>query len=42
MGKVREGEKHSQNSIMLVDDEPDMLLTYKTFLSSENYNIHAF
>ena len=27
---------------MLVDDEPDMLLTYKTFLYCENYNIHAF
>jgi two-component system, OmpR family, response regulator ChvI len=35
MGKAREGEKRSQNNIMLVDDEPDMLLTYKTFLSSE-------
>jgi CheY-like chemotaxis protein len=38
----QEREKHSQINIMLVDDEPDMLLTYKTFLSSENYNIHAF
>lgn len=34
-------QKHRPN-IMLVDDEPDMLLTYKTFLSSENYNIDAF
>jgi two-component system, OmpR family, response regulator ChvI len=34
-------QKHPPN-IMLVDDEPDMLLTYKTFLSSENYNIDAF
>jgi two-component system, OmpR family, response regulator ChvI len=38
----QEREKHSQKNIMLVDDEPDLLLTYKTFLSSENYNIHAF
>jgi response regulator RpfG family c-di-GMP phosphodiesterase len=41
MGKAREGEKRSQNNIMLVDDEPDMLLTYKTLLSSENYNMQC-
>jgi two-component system, OmpR family, response regulator ChvI len=28
--------------IMLIDDEPDTLLTYKTFLSSEGYAIEAF
>jgi CheY-like chemotaxis protein len=34
--------KHNVN-IMLVDDEPDMLLTYKTFLSSsEGYNVDTF
>jgi DNA-binding response OmpR family regulator len=27
---------------MLIDDEPDILLTYKTFLSAENYNVEEF
>jgi DNA-binding response OmpR family regulator len=27
---------------MMVDDEPDMLLTYKSFLAAEGYNIEAF
>jgi two-component system, OmpR family, response regulator ChvI len=33
--------KYSAN-IMLVDDEPDTLLTYKTFLISEGYAVEAF
>jgi two-component system response regulator ChvI len=40
--KEEEGEQKHPPNIMLVDDEPDMLLTYKTFLASENYNIDAF
>jgi two-component system, OmpR family, response regulator ChvI len=36
-------KKHS-HVIMLVDDEPDILLTYKTFLlaATEGYNVDAF
>lgn len=33
--------KYSAN-IMLVDDEPDTLFTYKTFLISEGYTVEAF
>ena len=33
----QEEEKENKASIMLIDDEPDALLTYKTFLSSEGY-----
>jgi CheY-like chemotaxis protein len=29
-------------AIMLVDDEPDVLLTYKTYLDSAGYNVDAF
>jgi CheY-like chemotaxis protein len=29
-------------TIMLVDDEPDILLTYKTYLTSAGYNVDAF
>jgi two-component system, OmpR family, response regulator ChvI len=29
-------------TIMLVDDEPDILLTYKTYLDSAGYNVDAF
>jgi CheY-like chemotaxis protein len=34
-------QKHSHNNILLIDDEPDILLTYKTFLLSaaEDYNV---
>jgi CheY-like chemotaxis protein len=32
----------SQRNIMLVDDEPDTLLTYKTFLVNKGYNVDAF
>jgi CheY-like chemotaxis protein len=38
----QEEEKGNKASIMLIDDEPDALLTYKTFLSSEGYAIEAF
>jgi CheY-like chemotaxis protein/class 3 adenylate cyclase len=29
-------------NIMIVDDEPDILLTYKSLLSAEGYNVKAF
>ena len=38
-------EEHQQKylpNIMIVDDEPDALLTYKTFLATEGYNVDAF
>jgi two-component system, OmpR family, response regulator ChvI len=39
---VQEENKRNKASILLIDDEPDALLTYKTFLSSEGYAIEAF
>ena len=39
---LQEQEKGNKASIMLIDDEPDALLTYKIFLSSEGYAIEAF
>ena len=33
---------NSHASIMLVDDEPDILLTYKTYLDSAGYNVNSF
>jgi two-component system, OmpR family, response regulator ChvI len=36
-----EQQKYLPN-IMIVDDEPDALLTYKTFLATEDYNVDAF
>jgi two-component system, OmpR family, response regulator ChvI len=38
----QEEENGNKVNIMLIDDEPDALLTYKTFLSSEGYAIEAF
>jgi DNA-binding response OmpR family regulator len=29
-------------NIMLIEDKPDTLLTYKAFLLSEGYNVDAF
>ncbi|MDQ3848602.1 MAG: response regulator [Thermoproteota archaeon] len=34
-------EKHPAN-ILIVDDEPDTLFTYKSILSTEGYNVQAF
>jgi two-component system, OmpR family, response regulator ChvI len=31
-----------KNNIMLIDDEPDMLFTYKSFLEYEGYNVDVF
>ena len=36
-------ERGSQKfNVMLIDDEPDMIITYKSFLHSEGYNVDAF
>jgi len=47
--KVEEQQQRSQqqqnyisNNILLVDDEPDALLTYKTFLTIEGYDVDDF
>jgi two-component system response regulator ChvI len=29
-------------NVMLIDDEPDMIITYKSFLHAEGYNVDAF
>ena len=34
--------KVSSRNILIVDDEPDALFTYKTFLASEGFNVDAF
>jgi CheY-like chemotaxis protein len=34
-------QKYSDN-IMVVDDEPDTLFTYESFLSDEGYNVESF
>jgi CheY-like chemotaxis protein len=36
------GNVKSDRNIMLVDDEPDVLYTYKCFLSSRGYNVVTF
>ena len=36
------GSVKSERNIMLVDDEPDVLFTYKCFLSSRGYNVVTF
>jgi CheY-like chemotaxis protein/class 3 adenylate cyclase len=37
----RQKQKYSAN-IMIVDDEPDTVFTYKSLLSTEGYNVQAF
>ncbi|MFL6524150.1 MAG: response regulator, partial [Nitrososphaera sp.] len=39
--KELQQQKYSAN-IMIVDDEPDILYTYKVLLSAEGYNVQAF
>ena len=34
--------RKAQPRILLIDDEPDVALTYKSFLSSEGYHVDAF
>jgi CheY-like chemotaxis protein/predicted transcriptional regulator len=39
----RESDEHASGAkIMLIDDEPDVALTYKSFLTSEGYSVDAF
>ena len=40
-GEQKQQQKHSAN-IMIVDDEPDTLFTYKSLLFAEGYNVQAF
>jgi CheY-like chemotaxis protein len=35
-------QKLSQNNVMLIDDEPDMLFTYKLFLDNLGYGVDTF
>ena len=42
---LQDGQQQQQRystAIMIVDDEPDTLLTYEWFLSDEGYNVEAF
>jgi two-component system response regulator ChvI len=36
------GRGSQKFNVMLIDDEPDMIITYKSFLHSEGYNVDAF
>jgi CheY-like chemotaxis protein len=38
----RQESKEQPHNILIVDDEPDALFTYKTFLASEGFNVDAF
>jgi CheY-like chemotaxis protein/class 3 adenylate cyclase len=38
----KQPSKDLTHNILIVDDEPDALFTYKTFLESEGLNVHAF
>jgi two-component system, OmpR family, response regulator ChvI len=40
--QLQKNASPSTATIMLVDDEPDILLTYKTFLAGAGYNVDAF
>ena len=37
-----DNQHNKPRNIMIVDDEPDVLLVYKSFLSSEEYNVEVF
>jgi CheY-like chemotaxis protein/class 3 adenylate cyclase len=39
--QLQEQQKYSAN-VMIVDDEPDTVYTYKSLLSAEGYNVQAF
>jgi DNA-binding response OmpR family regulator len=43
---IDKGESFNQGEqklkVMLIDDEPDMIITYKSFLHSEGYSVDAF
>ena len=36
------GDKKSAHNVLIVDDEPDVLLTYRSFLEEAGYNVEAF
>ena len=38
----KQQSKELAHNILIVDDEPDALFTYKTFLASEGFNVDAF
>jgi CheY-like chemotaxis protein/class 3 adenylate cyclase len=38
----KESSKDLAHNILIVDDEPDALFTYKTFLATEGFNVDAF
>jgi two-component system, OmpR family, response regulator ChvI len=40
--QVQQSSKKFSTNILLVDDEPDTLFTYESFLSDEGYNVKAF
>lgn len=40
--KQQNGISKSSYNIMLVDDEPDVLLTFKVYLAKQGYNVEAF
>jgi CheY-like chemotaxis protein len=40
--KQEKEEESLQKNILLVDDEPDIILTYKSILDEEGYNVNAF
>ncbi len=39
---IKQKEPRDRTSIMLVEDEPDLLLTFKTVLASNGYNVDTF
>jgi CheY-like chemotaxis protein len=38
----KQQQESSQKNILLVDDEPDVILTYKSILIEEGYNVNAY
>jgi CheY-like chemotaxis protein len=40
--KQQQQQESSQKNILLVDDEPDVILTYKSILIEEGYNVNAY
>jgi len=40
--QIQQPQKDCSNNILVIDDEPDTLLTYEYFLSEEGYNVIAF
>jgi CheY-like chemotaxis protein len=40
--QMKQQQQRYSTNIMIVDDEPDILFTYESFLSNEGYNVEAF